>query len=112
MTAVRPPDNQTLQRTGRASRSSSFECASGARPAAERRSVSRMQMSADSRESLKTCDECGSPFFAAASEMEFYDLATDPGERKNLAADRPEIAKDLAASMRRVRDASPSAAQG
>lgn len=32
-------DNQTLQRTGRASRSSSLASASGARPAAERRSV-------------------------------------------------------------------------
>src|SRR3954464_14186038 len=31
--------NQPLQRTGRASRSLSFESASGARPAAERRSV-------------------------------------------------------------------------
>lgn len=32
-------DNQPLQRTGRASRSSQFESASAARPAAERRSV-------------------------------------------------------------------------
>jgi hypothetical protein len=37
--AARPLDNQPLQRTGRASRSLWFESASGARPAAERRSV-------------------------------------------------------------------------
>src|SRR4051794_23731352 len=37
--AARLRDNPTLQRTGRASRSSSVESASGARPAAERRSV-------------------------------------------------------------------------
>jgi hypothetical protein len=38
-TACGRTHNQTLQRTGRASRSSSLESASGARPAAERRSV-------------------------------------------------------------------------
>ena len=32
---------------------------------------------------------------AAAGRLELFDLASDPGERRNLAAERPERAKEL-----------------
>lgn len=35
-------------------------------------------------------------------EMEVYDLETDPGETRNLAPDRPDLVKELAARMARA----------
>ena len=32
-------------------------------------------------------------------DVELYDLGADPGERKNLAADRPEIVRELSAKL-------------
>lgn len=35
---------------------------------------------------------------------QLYDLVKDPGETKNIAADKPEVVKELAAVLANVRD--------
>lgn len=41
------------------------------------------------------------PDFHGFPPLELYDLANDPGERHNLAGDRPEVAQDLLRRMER-----------
>jgi N-acetylgalactosamine-6-sulfatase len=43
----------------------------------------------------------------ARSEAELYDLSNDPGERKNLAAEKPELVKELAAKLKTWTDTLP-----
>ena len=45
---------------------------------------------------------------AGSGETELYNLAADPGETKNVAAERADVAKDLAALLERVRTAGRS----
>jgi arylsulfatase A-like enzyme len=40
-----------------------------------------------------------------APQPQLYDLAADPGERNNLAAQHPERVKEMAAELRKIRDA-------
>jgi arylsulfatase A-like enzyme len=42
--------------------------------------------------------------------VELYDLATDPGEKNNLAAQRPELVKELTQELRRIRQREATAA--
>jgi hypothetical protein len=35
---------------------------------------------------------------------ELYDLVNDPGETKNLAAEQPEVVKEIAAALAKVRE--------
>ena len=41
-------------------------------------------------------------------EPQLYDLAQDPGERRNLAAERPDLVRELAAELDRLRAAGRS----
>ena len=41
-------------------------------------------------------------------DVELYDLATDPGERRNLIADRPEIVRELSAKLTEWTSALPT----
>jgi hypothetical protein len=40
-------------------------------------------------------------------EPELYDLATDPGERSNVAAKHPDVVKKLTAALRKWDDGLP-----
>jgi arylsulfatase A len=41
--------------------------------------------------------------------VELYDLAKDPGQRKNLAAEQPEAVAELRALLKKIRDQGYSA---
>jgi arylsulfatase A-like enzyme len=45
-------------------------------------------------------------------EPQLYDVSSDPGERKNLAAERPGKVRELAALLEKIRTGAKPAATG